>query len=268
MGILLKMHFFSLFLAAFALHIARTAANNDLTIQTRQGPVDGKLVDSSVRQFLGIPYATAQRWEAPQPPPNRTQTFSANSFGNSCYQNFYGVFVSYLKVVGDADSLDVPTSEDCLNINIWTPSSQRLQGRKAAVLMWVYGGGYIVGTVRSDLGVYFHHRPYFNPQSNTKSYNGHNIVASNEDIIVVSFNYRLDIFGQPNAPQLGSNNRNFGMLDVKAAVHWVHDNIAAFGGDPERITLFGQSAGASIVDTYTFANTADTFVKGNLTIFE
>jgi carboxylesterase type B len=94
------------------------------------------------------------------------------------------------------------------------------------------------------------------------------VVRDNEDITLVSFNYRLNIFGQPNAPQLAnaSQSQNFGLLDMRAAVEWIHTNIAEFGGDPERITIFGQSAGAEAVDAYSFAYPNDTIVKG-LTYF-
>jgi carboxylesterase type B len=90
------------------------------------------------------------------------------------------------------------------------------------------------------------------------------VVRDNEDITLVSFNYRLNIFGQPNAPQFAnaSQTQNFGLLDQRAAVEWVHDNIAQFGGDPERITIFGQSAGAVAVEAYSFAYPNDTIVKG------
>jgi carboxylesterase type B len=90
------------------------------------------------------------------------------------------------------------------------------------------------------------------------------VVRDNEDITLVSFNYRLNIFGQPNAPQLvnASQSQNFGLLDIRAAIEWVHANIAQFGGNPERITIFGQSAGAVAVDAYSFAYPNDTIVKG------
>jgi carboxylesterase type B len=90
------------------------------------------------------------------------------------------------------------------------------------------------------------------------------VVRDNDDITLVSFNYRLNIFGHPNAPQLvnASQTQNFGLLDMRAAVEWVHANIAEFGGDPERITIFGQSAGAVMVDAYSFAYPNDTIVKG------
>lgn len=90
------------------------------------------------------------------------------------------------------------------------------------------------------------------------------MVQENEDILLVSFNYRLNIFGQPNAPQLSKStqSQNFGLLDIDAVVNWVHKNIAGFGGDPDRIILFGQSAGGVAVDAYSYAHPHDTIVKG------
>lgn len=80
----------------------------------------------------------------------------------------------------------------------------------------------------------------------------------------MTFNYRLNIFGQPNAPQLVNNttSQNFGLLDLDAAVKWVYDNIKNFGGDPNRITLFGQSAGGTSIDQYVYAHPEDKMVKG------
>ena len=93
---------------------------------------------------------------------------------------------------------------------------------------------------------------------------GRHLVRDSDDLIVVSFNYRLNIFGQPNAPQLVSStdSQNFGLLDQKAAVDWVKANIASFGGDPERITLWGQSAGGTSADIYAQSYPQDTGVKG------
>ncbi|KAG6876786.1 hypothetical protein C0993_000447, partial [Termitomyces sp. T159_Od127] len=208
-----------------------------MQVPTPQGPVIGTMANPRVRQFLGIPYATAKRWEAPMLPPIRSSPLSADTFGDSCVQELNPTLVDFLSLAGfDNATIFVPESENCLTVNIWTPSPDRKQD--AAVLLWVYGGSFIAGT---------------------------NIVRDNDDIVVVSFNYRLNIFGFPNAPQLISNTtqpQNFGLLDLDAAVQWVHDNIAAFGGDPERIVLFGQSAGAVAIDAYTFAHPQDTIVKG------
>lgn len=95
-------------------------------------------------------------------------------------------------------------------------------------------------------------------------FDGEAIVRDHDDILLVTINYRLNIFGFPTAPQLNNptQSQNFGVLDVQAAVQWVHDNIAGFGGDPNRITLFGQSAGSSLASIYTLANPTDTIVKG------
>lgn len=94
-------------------------------------------------------------------------------------------------------------------------------------------------------------------------YGGQKIVRDN-DVLAVTFNYRLNIFGQPGAPQLASttNSQNFHLLYLNAVLQWVHDNIAAFGGDPARITLFGQSAGAIAIDAYAYSHPQDTIVKG------
>lgn len=95
--------------------------------------------------------------------------------------------------------------------------------------------------------------------SNAPFYNGARL-ANEEDVVVVSFNYRINIFGFPNAPGVGD--QNVGLLDQRLAVEWIRDNIEAFGGDPDRITLFGESAGAFSVDYYAFAWTQDPIVNG------
>jgi carboxylesterase type B len=102
-------------------------------------------------------------------------------------------------------------------------------------------------------------------QSNFDTYNGQYIVRDYDDVLVVSFNYRTNIFGQPGAPQLSTNTtqtQNFGLLDLDAAVQWVYDNIAAFGGDPARIILFGESAGGVAGDAYSYMRPNDKIVKG------
>ncbi|KAG6847764.1 hypothetical protein H0H93_006121 [Arthromyces matolae] len=222
------------------------AQSTGLNVTTAQGPVIGSLVSSNVRQFLGIPYASAQRWEAPTPPPSRVTPLNATNFGKSCPQALNTFNVQFYRTAGlDDSTIFVPESEDCLSVNIWTPSVSRKQS--TAVLIWIYGGSFQFGS------------------SSLSWYNGKHIVEDNDDITVVSLNYRLNIFNAPYAPQLISNTtapQNFGLLDIDAAIQWVHRNIAVFGGDPNRITLFGQSAGAAAVDLYTFAHPSDTIVKG------
>jgi cholinesterase len=106
--------------------------------------------------------------------------------------------------------------------------------------MWIYGGAFVAGT------------------SNGLFYNGARI-ANDEDVVVVSFNYRINFFGFSHAP---GQEQNVGLLDQRLAVEWVRDNIAAFGGDPKRITLFGESAGAASVDYYAYAYPKDPIVHG------
>uniref|UniRef100_A0A8H7Y5M7 Carboxylic ester hydrolase n=1 Tax=Psilocybe cubensis TaxID=181762 RepID=A0A8H7Y5M7_PSICU len=203
------------------------------------------MATANVRQFLGVPYASAGRWEAPTLPLNRTTIFKATKFSDACVQNLAPSNLEFLKLSG-GQGIGIPESEDCLTANIWVPSLNRKQ--KTAVLIWIHGGGFQWGT------------------SNLAIYNGQNFVRDNDDIAIVTFNYRLNVFGQPNAPQLLSKTKsqNFGLLDIDAAIQWVHTNIAAFGGDPERISLFGQSAGSMAVDAYSFMHPNDTIVKGTI----
>ncbi|KAF9012647.1 carboxylesterase [Cyathus striatus] len=230
---------------AFLLVAQVPAAGNQtsLLVNTRRGQVQGTLALPTVRRFLGIPFATAGRWEVPQAPPHRNGIFQADKFGDSCLQFFPPNNREYVILTGQG-GLNVTESEDCLSLNIWSPSVNRKQ--KTAVLVWIYGGHLDWGT------------------SNLPMYNGENIVRDHDDITIVTFNYRLNIFGHPVAPQLinPARSQNFCLLDVQAAVKWIFENIANFGGDPERISLFGQSAGAFAADGYAFANPNDNMVKG------
>ncbi|KAF8960251.1 Alpha/Beta hydrolase protein [Flammula alnicola] len=227
-------------------------ASTGLTISTSQGAVTGTLVSPTVRQFLGIPYAQAARWTPPSPPPVRSGTFSATAFGQSCVETLDATHTEFLKLSGagtaGANGQPLVEGDDCLSVNIWAPSVDRKQG--TAVLLWIYGGSFQFGT------------------SNFAAYIGRQFVEANDDITVVTFNYRMNIFGQPNAPQFvpnatsGAQAQNFGLLDVNAAIEWVHANIADFGGDPERITIFGQSAGSVAVDAYVYSHANGGRVKG------
>ncbi|KAF6761146.1 carboxylesterase [Ephemerocybe angulata] len=213
-----------------------------LTITTAQGKVTGTQVLPRVRQWLGIPFATGARWTAPTPPPVRTTTLNANAYGKSCPQLSSTTTDYYMEFAHQQDQLD--ESEDCLTLNIWAPATTRPQN--TAVLIWIYGGGFQFGA------------------SALKVQDGRYFVRDSDDLILVTINYRLNIFGQPNAPQLVSptSSQNFGLLDQKAAIDWVKDNIAAFGGDPNRISIFGQSAGGTSADVYAQAYPTDTTVKG------
>lgn len=119
------------------------------------------------------------------------------------------------------------TGEDCLTLNVWTKPQAGEGEEKKAVLVFIHGGSFISGSSRVPV------------------YNGQHI-AGNQDVVLVTLNYRLNIWGFPGAP---GKTQNLGLLDQRLALEWVRDNIAGFGGDPDRITVFGQSAGGGSVDS-------------------
>jgi cholinesterase len=130
-------------------------------------------------------------------------------------------------------------SEDCLFLNVFT--KPQVGEKNKAVMVWFYGGGFSIG------------------DSATPVYIGSKL-AANQDVVVVTVNYRMNVFGFPGAPTLP--NQNLAILDQRMAVEWVRDNIAGFGGDPKRITIFGESAGAISVDYYAYAWLEDPIING------
>ncbi|KAF5858115.1 hypothetical protein ETB97_004881 [Aspergillus alliaceus] len=220
---------------------------SELHVETTSGPVEGIYNTStkSVRAFLGIPFAEpptgTARFKPPIPRKRFNSRINASSFPPTCPGQYTFSNESVWSVLPylpwDTDNM----SEDCLAINIWAPAaSHKKQSGKAAVMMFTYGGAFTQG----GTAVAF--------------YDGTNLVEDNEDIIVVTFNYRVSVFGYPNAPDL--TQQNAGLLDQRLAVEWVHRNIAQFGGDPSKIMLFGQSAGAASADLYTYAYPKDPIV--------
>lgn len=197
------------------------------TVDTEAGPVEGiPCRDRSVTVFRGVPYAAPPvgelRWRPPQPPPRRQGVLRAGRFGPMCPQ---------APTEAAATGVDVPMSEDCLNLNIWTGAMSAAERRP--VLVWVYGGGFREGTGA-------HPR-----------YDGEHLAR--EGVVVVTFNYRLGAFGFLATPELSEESEhgssgNYGLLDCVAALRWVRDNIAGFGGDADRVTVAGQSAGAGAVN--------------------
>jgi para-nitrobenzyl esterase len=193
-------------------------------------PVDGGLVSGQVegdlRVFRGIPCAAppigALRWRPPQPVRPWTGVRVCTSFGPSCPQ------------AGAPDRrgpLAGSQSEDCLYLNVWTPA--RAAGARLTVMVWIHGGGFISGS--GSLPARYGER-----------------LSGCEHVVVVSFNYRLGPFGFLAHPALSAESAhgvsgNYGLLDQIAALRWVRHNIAAFGGDPRRVTIFGQSAGGQSV---------------------
>jgi carboxylesterase type B len=133
----------TLALAILSSLFATTTATG-LTVTTAQGAVAGSLVLPRVRQWLGIPFATAGRWEAPTTPPVRTSTLTTTAYGKSCYQLTTLTTDYYLQFAHQDEALT--EGEDCLTLNIWAPSISRPQN--TAVLIWIYGGGFQFGAVR------------------------------------------------------------------------------------------------------------------------
>ncbi|KAL3471520.1 carboxylesterase family protein [Aspergillus californicus] len=228
---------------------------SELTVSTTSGTVQGFYNDSStqtVRAFLGIPYAEppvgSRRWAPPVPKKSSKSRLNGHEFGPSCPQLYSPSDNNIYNVLPYSPPDPDYISEDCLSLNIWVPSRQhaRLSGRskKAAVLMFIHGGAFVGGS------------------SSIPFYDGAPFVRDNGNVIIVTFNYRLGILGYPNAPGLPDGQQNVGLLDQRLAVEWVRDNISRFGGDPKRITLFGQSAGAISADMYVYAYPKDPLVHG------
>ncbi|MFD0687315.1 carboxylesterase/lipase family protein [Actinomadura fibrosa] len=181
--------------------------------------------DRSVTVFRGIPYAAPPvgdlRWRPPRPPVPWDGVREAHTFGPICPQ----------PPGAELDGLDLPMSEDCLTLNVWTGAGSAAESRP--VLVWIYGGGFRLGTGASP------------------RYDGENLAR--KGLVVVTFNYRLGAFGFLATPELSAESGhgasgNYGLLDGIAVLEWVRRNIAAFGGDPGRVTVAGQSAGAGTVN--------------------
>ncbi len=190
---------------------------------TVNGKVQG-LEKDGVLQFRGIRYASADRFRAPRPADPWDGVYDATRFGPAAPQN-----PSPLESMLGATH--VPGSEDCLFLNVYTPA---LDDGMRPVMVWIHGGAFTAG------------------QGATPWYSGSNLAARN-DVVVVTINYRLGVLGFSHlgdvlgAPFEGSGNN--GIRDQIAAIEWVRANIAGFGGDPDRITIFGESAGGMSVGT-------------------
>jgi para-nitrobenzyl esterase len=189
------------------------------------GGLTGVLSDG-VEAFKGIPYAAPPvgdlRWRAPQRAHAWSTSRSAADYGNSCAQPEPPRRVS-------PESAGARTSEDCLTINVWTPAER---AKSLPVMVWIHGGGNTEGT------------------SAQTYYDGTKFAR--DGVVLVSFNYRLGVFGFLAHPALSRDSKggaaaNYGLLDQIAALQWVRRNIRAFGGDPANVTVFGQSAGGSDV---------------------
>lgn len=189
------------------------------------GRYQGKFEENGVLSFKNIPYATAKRWQKAKPVAPHEGITDAFAFGPAPYQNPPDPEVAKKR----GDLLEVWMEEDCLNANVWTWD---VETPKKAVLFWVYGGSYIQG----------YNYKYINIPLN--------FIKNHPEIVMVSCNYRVGIFGSLNLSSLTKESEyaysnNLALCDLLQALHWVKENIEAFGGDPENITLYGHSAGSN-----------------------
>lgn len=187
-------------------------------VETTSGKVQG-YDQGAITVWKGIPFAhppiAHRRFLPPQPPQPWSGVLDATQFGSAALQSARG----NASAVGDS------TSENCLSLNIWSPGTE---GQKRPVLVYIHGGGFVIGSASE-------------PQCDGTSF------ATQHDMVVVTCNYRLGLLGFLYLGDLaghGYAQGNVALLDQIAALQWVHDNIAAFGGDPEQVTVMGESAGA------------------------
>jgi para-nitrobenzyl esterase len=205
---------------------AATQSDGAPRAQTTNGVVQGLTLPSGVRSFRGIPYAAPPvrelRWRPPQPVASWQGVRLADRFADQCMQ---------ARVYGDMMFRNSGMSEDCLYLNVWTPASAA-RGSNLPVLFYIYGGGWVAG------------------DGSEPRYDGESMAK--RGIVVVTLSHRLGIFGFFSHPGLSAESPqhasgNYGHIDQTAALRWVHDNIAAFGGDPGQVTIAGESAGSFAV---------------------
>jgi para-nitrobenzyl esterase len=226
---------FFLLLPAIALHVEVTAqSNNAFSVQTAiaNGIIEGNYnTHTGIQTYFGVSFAKPPvgnlRWKAPQPVDNWKGVKQTKKFGPRPMQTI---------VFGDMNSRSDGLSEDCLYLNVWTPATRNT--KNLPVLVYFYGGGNVAGDASE---------PRYDGESMAK-----------KGIVVITCNYRLNIFGNFAHRELSKEasykaSGNYGLLDQVAALQWVQKNIAAFGGDPKRVTIAGESAG-SISVSYQMAS--------------
>jgi para-nitrobenzyl esterase len=197
----------------------QSTAASDSLVQTSLGPVQG-VRTGTLLAFLGIPYARPPvdelRFMPPQPPDLWTTPLQADRFGAACPQPFDPYETASVS----------PQSEDCLSLNVWTPGTD---GARRPVMVFIHGGGWCWG-------------------GSVDPWYGGAALAERGQVVLVSINYRLGVLGFLYLAEIGgpdlAPSGNSGLLDQVAALEWVRDNIVRFGGDPENVTVFGESAGS------------------------
>ncbi len=225
--------------AALALTAQAHIALAQPTVKTAGGMISGKAEHGS-NAYLGIPYAKPPvedlRWRAPAAAAAWSGVRDGSKFAASCYQAPPGRFGPY---TAEFTHDGLPVSEDCLYLNVWAPANG---AKNLPVLVWIHGGGFGGGSGAIPI------------------YNGARLAA--KGAVVVTINYRVGAFGFLAHPDLSAESPrgtsgNYGLLDMVAALRWVRDNAASFGGDPGRVTVAGQSAGAMAINDLMMSPEAD-----------
>jgi len=213
---------FALLMAALP-WAAASAADATATARVQQGVLRGS-VEEGIAVYRGVPFAAPPvgelRWRPPQPPARWRGEREARSFAPQCMQG----------TGGPPGANAPPTSEDCLYLNVWTPASSARE--RLPVMVWIYGGGFSGGSTASPVTT--------------------GEVLARKGVVVVSIGYRVGVMGFLAHPELTAesprrSSGNYGLLDMVSALQWVRANIGAFGGDPAKVTIFGQSAGGIAV---------------------
>ena len=203
-----------------------------LTADCQNGNFVGEVdKETDVIAFKGIPYAKSPtgdlRWKAPQAPEDSDETFEAKEFGKTATQ--------YSWHSEPAGENEAGVGEDCLTLNVWTKD---MDAENKPVMVYIHGGGFAWGGTADPL------------------YNGSTIVEQHEDVIVVSMNYRLGMFGEIDFSKVQGgedfpDSKNLSMLDLMQGLTWIQENITSFVGDPENVTIFGESAGGAFASLLT-----------------
>ncbi|KXS10792.1 alpha/beta-hydrolase [Gonapodya prolifera JEL478] len=204
-----------------------------VTVSTAQGQLTGSRFADGRSEFRNIPYSNpptgSNRWKPPQYPPAAFQNGSRDATFSQPL-----VCCSQPAVAPYDAQCTGGLKEDCLLLHVYTPANATKEGAKLPVMVWIHGGSLVSGAAAS---------------------NNASAIVHNFDVVVVTINYRLNVFGFLGSPDLledaGDSGLNYGFQDAIASLKWVRDNIASFGGDPAQVTIFGVSAGANIVSWLT-----------------